>query len=156
MAFSQLPPVTQQAVARFFMQATFITSEEYTDISHYVQDGGQVIMSAGPSCGCGTHSKKVDLWAGPVKVGTYFSDTSWCWDGVFIAGDPFFNAYGWVYQPLWEFVGNQSVNESGGDGDAKHSDFGQGHFRMCVGPAGCVANLHPVIQKSQYGDGRKE
>ncbi len=155
-AFSQLPPAAQQVAIDFLTVTSVETKEEFRRISGYLQAGGWVSAASGPSCGCGVHIKSEELWAGPVKVAKYISKTSWCWDGVYIDGDPFFNAYGWVYQPLWEFVGNQRTNESGGDGDRVHSDFAQGHFRMCLGAGGCIAHLHPVIEKKQYGDGRKE
>ena len=91
-------------------------------------------------------------------VWKYRSKTHFCYDGTQITSDPFFTLSGHVFAVLWEFVGTLDESESGGEGDWMHQDYGQGHFRLCIGPGsiGCIQNDYPAITKRQYGDGTYE
>ncbi len=157
-AFSQLPPAAQQAVVDFLTVAsveTVETIEMRAAPSRAARDGAQAQAASGPSCGCATQTVEAVLKNHlGLRLFTYQSETSWCWDGTQITDDPFFNPSGYVHMILWEFVGHQRTNESGGQGQWLHKDFAQGHFRLCAGSdLGCVLNYYPVIRKQQDGNG---
>lgn len=49
----------------------------------------------------------------------------------------------------------QDTDEGGGEGDYKHWDHGDAHFRLCVAPGGlgCIQHAYPWVDKRQYANG---
>ena len=143
-AFAQLTPEQQTAVIEYLTVASVETETK-------VESSGDLLMSSG---GCGTHTKtKIGKNAIGATLYRFRSRTAWCWDGTYITDDPTFNVYGSVHSALWEYVGVTHTSESGGEGYTYHTDFAQGHFRMCLPGIGCLQHRYPAISKAQYGDG---
>lgn len=149
LAFSQLTPAQQQAIRDSIRDNVTISEPIETVVQTGLPDD---VLADGPSCGCATQTKYVNIrWLGEL-AGRYYSETEWCWDGDAILGDPYFNAWGVTYAWYLSFTG-QTTNETGGDGDWKHKDFAQGRFEACGPILGCWSYWHPVIRKTQYGNG---
>ncbi len=145
-AFVQLTPEQQTGVIDYLTVATVETETETE-----VDSTGDLLMSSG---GCGIHTKtKIGKNGIGATLYRFRTRTAWCWDGTYITDDPTFNVYGSVHSVLWEYVGVTYSSESGGDGYTYHTDFAQGHFRLCLPGLGCVQNRYPAISKAQYGDG---
>ena len=88
-----------------------------------------------------------DLW-------TYRSQTEWCWADGLITTVPIFTISAEVHAPLWEFAGHVERQETGGHGEASHSDTAEGLFRLCPEtPDDCVQDEYVRLVKSQDGIG---
>lgn len=145
-AFSQLTPAAQQAVIDFLTVASVVSEQENVGQANSMQ-----------SQFCDTHSRKrIAYNVLGNKLWTYQSDTAWCWDGTQITNDPSFDPSGQVHWLFWEFVGHVRTRETGGQGDWVHSDYAQGHFRLCFGSNNCIKHNYPWIRKYQYADGGKD
>ncbi len=91
-----------------------------------------------------------DLW-------TYLSSTEWCWADGLISAVPVVTTGVEVHAPLWEFAGHIRQHETGGQGEASHSDWTRGVFQLC--PANlneCVQEEEVLLVKWQHGDGGYE
>ena len=88
-----------------------------------------------------------DLW-------TYLSSTEWCWADGLISTVPAVTTGVEVHTPLWEFAGHIHQHETGGQGEASHSDWTLGVFQLCpANPDDCVHEEEILVAKWQHGDG---
>ena len=88
------------------------------------------------------------------ELWTYESITEWCWADGIITTAPVFTVNAKIHAPLWEFAGHVEREESGGQGEAEHSDVAEGLFRLCPeAPDSCVQNESVRVKKWQDGDG---
>lgn len=88
------------------------------------------------------------------ELWTYESITEWCWADGIITTTPIFTVNTEIHAPLWEFVGQVERQESGGQGQAEHSDVAEGRFKLCPeAPDDCVQDESVRVEKWQDGDG---
>lgn len=83
------------------------------------------------------------------------SDTRWCSDGIVITMPPAVMISGRTPALFWEYVGNINQVQSGGQGYPFHTDYVQGHFRLCLPRVACAKHSYPSITKQQYANGRR-
>ena len=62
---------------------------------------------------------------------TYESITEWCWADGIISTTPVFTINAEIQAPLWDFAGHVERQESGGRGEAEHTDVAEGLFKLC-------------------------
>ena len=139
--FNSMTPVEQQAVTEHQTPSTFESASE--------------ALADGSDNECLTH---VRSYAAYNSLGDmlwrYTSSTFFCFDGEQFTRDPDFATDASVWY-LWEFVGNTQFHENGEEGDWIHTDYGEGHFKLCIGPwgIGCILHQYPHISKLQRADG---
>lgn len=145
--FSELPGETRQAVV------DHLTVEK---IASAGLSGPPMPTDAPAGCerqAAGYVARNVhgrDLW-------TYVSSTEWCWADGLISAAPVVTTGAEIHAPLWEFAGHIHQHETGGQGEASHSDWTRGVFRLCpADPDECVQEEEVLVVKWQRGDGGYE
>ena len=143
--FAKLPPAAQQAII------SDLTVRSIERVSKIVY-----LSTAASGQTCATHWERAVAKGrrNGLKLYTYDSYTTWCWDGTQITKDPYFRVSGRALAPFWYFAGTLEKTESGGQGDWMHEDYAQGHFKFCIpGELACFLQTYPELWKYQYGDG---
>ena len=145
-AFAKLTALEQEKVKEYLTATTVEVSNISTTSD---------VSAASSGCGVNSHT---DTWRnllGKVLF-TYTTRTTWCWNGTEITNDPHFTKDAEVRMIFWEFVGHIESSESGGEGDWMHSDYAEGHFRLCITEIGCIQHAYPDVSKRQFSDGTSQ
>lgn len=142
--FSELPGETRQAVVDYLRL-------EETESSG---GGGPTTSTEAPDNCERQASGYVARNAHGRELWTYESITEWCWADGIVTTAPVFTINAEIQAPLWEFAGHVERQESGGQGQAEHSDVAEGLFRLCPEvPDDCVQDQRVRVEKWRDGDG---
>ncbi len=167
-AFLDLTPAGQQAVIDALFNDVQVDVEISTD-----EVGAKGSMFNALSSDEDCHAKRASRYAyaivKSIKVWKYTSRTRWCFDGDEITNDPHLTTAGKVYglaKLFWDFEGDRTTSQSGGEGDTSASDYAGGHFTFDIPVDISVEikkkvtisnsldiNWYPSIWKDIYGDG---
>ncbi len=146
-AYAELTPAEQAAVDEFHTPATFAMETAGGDEGGVAGDGL-----------CNTHNRSYSAFN---SVGNtlwrYTTSTYFCYNGTVFITDPNFGTSAYTFY-LWQFVGNTNTSESGGIGTWVHTDYAEGHFKLCLPKKrgvepGCILHNYPWIRKNQWADG---
>jgi len=89
------------------------------------------------------------------RLWTYHQKVDWEYDD---DADEITNLYsaawGVVHNSNYEYLGNNTLSESGGEGEYEYHYMTQGHFQFCAGfGKGCTDNQYPYIEITADADG---
>ena len=163
--FLALPAEAQQAVFDAVINNVQVADESSTEVSGL---SGASADSGDDDC----HSKRASRYAyaisKSIKIWKYTSKTYWCFDGTEITNDPHLTTSGKIYglaKLFWNFEGDRTTSQSGGEGDRRASDYAEGHFTVDLGDisveikklvtisSSLDLNWYPSIWKYINGDG---
>ena len=165
--FLALPAAAQQAVVDAVVNNVQVTDEISTEKAVPSRFSTNA-ASGDDDC----HSKYASRYAYAVskriKIWKYTSKTYWCFDGDEITNDPHLTTSGKVYglaKLFWDFEGDRTTSQRGGEGDRRASDYAEGHFTVELGDISVEIkklvtisnsldlNWYPSIWKYINGDG---